>query len=94
VHGEVCLDYQGEGVMSEVRKLVIVVSGGVVQNVMADKSMSDVEVHLLDYDNLAAGQSEPTVEQWVEVNPSQVRLVLAGQHEDQLKYLAPDSAEG
>ena len=73
--------------MDETRRLVIVVEGGVVQNVMADKSMADVEVHLLDYDNLRAGQKDPTVEQWVEINPSQVELVISGEHPDVKQYV-------
>jgi hypothetical protein len=75
------------------RRMVIVVSGGVVQNVMADQSMSDVEVHLLDYDNLKAGQTSPTVEQWVEVNPEQVEMVIAGEHPDQKEYLEHNQEE-
>lgn len=78
--------------MSTQRRMVIVVEGGVVQNVMTDKSMADVEVHLLDFDNLRGGQIDPTVELGVEVNPEQVELVISGEHEDVKKYVERNNA--
>jgi hypothetical protein len=68
-------------------RIVIVVEGGVVQNIMTDNPRSEVSCFLVDYDNLKGGQTEPPGEWYLELNPAEVELCATGEHPDIKKYL-------
>lgn len=68
-------------------RIVIVVEGGVVQNIMTDNPESEVVCFLVDYDNLKEGQTEPPGEWEPELNPAEVELCATGEHPDIKKYL-------
>jgi hypothetical protein len=61
-------------------RIVIVVEGGVVQNIMTDNPRSNVVCFLVDYDNLKGGQTEPPGEWCPELNPEEVELCATGEH--------------
>lgn len=61
-------------------KLIIVVDGGVVQNVLTDTINLGVDVHLLNYDDLFASKGDPAGLLELEVDPKEVALVISGKH--------------